>query len=277
MNDPVVESRPDDVALVVPAAEGAPALRFRVTPLSCLYHYLVRQGQLPAEQRDPSTAAAAARAARVREPRGVHGPWDAWAAPGDRRGRRRRDGRPARRDGERGRGARGRPARRRAVFPHSPLALAPARVHIASTTEPLTGTAVMRLVDRGTLELGPYPSGTTSLSRTSGGTRSPRSRRRGRAGTAATCSSIWETAAGATGGSCRPGPAEHTTTSTCSAVAGMPIRGRTVNPSARGNPRSSTSSTLTCSSHEAPWCAADCHAELGCFPEDHHEPEKGIP
>jgi hypothetical protein len=75
------EGWPDAGALVVPGGEGAPSLRFRVNPLYGLYHYLVRQGQLPTEQRDPATAAAAARAARVREPRGLHGPWDAWELP----------------------------------------------------------------------------------------------------------------------------------------------------------------------------------------------------
>jgi hypothetical protein len=71
----------DEVVLTLAGGGGAPKLRFRVNPLYCLYHYLVRQGQLPPEQRNPATAAAAARAARVREPRGVHGLWDAWEVP----------------------------------------------------------------------------------------------------------------------------------------------------------------------------------------------------
>lgn len=52
-----------------------------VNELYALYHYLVREGSRPPEERNPTTKEAAGRAAKARHLTGVHGIWDAWEAP----------------------------------------------------------------------------------------------------------------------------------------------------------------------------------------------------
>ncbi len=68
----------DDSILVLPAVTGTPAVQVHVNPLYALYHYLIREGQRPAEERDPRVAEAAGTAAEARHITGVHGIWDVW-------------------------------------------------------------------------------------------------------------------------------------------------------------------------------------------------------
>jgi len=53
-------------------------VHIHVNPLYALYHYLIREGQRPREERDPVLAEAARTAAEARHLTGVHGVWDLW-------------------------------------------------------------------------------------------------------------------------------------------------------------------------------------------------------
>jgi len=66
----------DDPALIVPATTATPAVHVHVNPLYALYHYLIREGQRPREERDAQLAAVAGAAAEARHLTGVHGVWD---------------------------------------------------------------------------------------------------------------------------------------------------------------------------------------------------------
>lgn len=68
-------------AITLGGKDDTPPVRIIVNRRYVLYHYLVAQGQLPIEQRRPSTAEAAGKAERARHLGGVHGIWDDWERP----------------------------------------------------------------------------------------------------------------------------------------------------------------------------------------------------
>ncbi len=68
----------DDPALIIAATAGTPAVYVHVNPLYALYHYLIREGQRPREERDPVLSEAARDAAEARHLTGAHGIWDVW-------------------------------------------------------------------------------------------------------------------------------------------------------------------------------------------------------
>jgi hypothetical protein len=68
-------------SLVVPGEEQSPSLHVYVNPLYSLYHYLVKEAELPASKRNPATAAAAVLMGRARNQRGVNGIWTIWEQP----------------------------------------------------------------------------------------------------------------------------------------------------------------------------------------------------
>ena len=68
----------DDPALIIAGENGTPAVQIHVNPLYAAYHYLIREGQRPREERDPMLAAAAGMAAEARHLLGAHGVWDRW-------------------------------------------------------------------------------------------------------------------------------------------------------------------------------------------------------
>jgi len=68
----------DDPTLVIEATTDTPAVYIHANPLYALYHYLIREGQRPREERDPVLVEAAGMAAEARHLVGVHGVWDVW-------------------------------------------------------------------------------------------------------------------------------------------------------------------------------------------------------
>jgi len=68
----------DDPTLVIEATTDTPAVYIHANPLYALYHYLIREGQRPREERDPVLVEAAGMAAEARHLIGVHGVWDVW-------------------------------------------------------------------------------------------------------------------------------------------------------------------------------------------------------
>jgi len=74
----LTESDMGDPSLIIGAATGTPAVHVHVNPLYALYHYLIREGQRPREERDSVVAEAARGASQARRLTGVHGVWDVW-------------------------------------------------------------------------------------------------------------------------------------------------------------------------------------------------------
>lgn len=72
----LTESDMGDPSLIIGAATGTPAVH--VHPLYALYHYLIREGQRPREERDSVVAEAVRRASQARRLTGVRGVWDVW-------------------------------------------------------------------------------------------------------------------------------------------------------------------------------------------------------
>jgi len=68
----------DDPTLVIEATTDTPAVYIHVNPLYALYHYLIREGQRPTEERDLVLSEAARDAAEARHLIGAHGVWDVW-------------------------------------------------------------------------------------------------------------------------------------------------------------------------------------------------------